>query len=155
MQSNTLVKLIIAAIVLFILWTKGVPWIKQHASLGSADSSRSTSDTNDSCVLTAEAASNVWSSGVVRFANPPYDLGSWRDLQSRVDSRIRSAEEKCTCGTDSCTKVLEAMSDLRRLMAESDGAIRGDAPPPSDLVQRQERIDNTIEAARDLVRQGK
>lgn len=154
MQSNTLVKLIIAALVLFILWTKGLPWLKQHGSLGSP-ASLSTSDTNDSCVSYAEAASNAWSSGVVRFANPPYDVASWSDFESSIDSKIRSAEEKCTCATDSCGKVLDAMGNLRKAMSDSDAAIRGNAPPPSDLVQRQEQIDNAIDAARDLAKQGK
>jgi hypothetical protein len=153
-KSNTLVKLVVAAVVLFLLLTKGVPWIKQHGSFGSG-STVTASKPDDSCVPYGESASSAWSSGVMRFANPPYDLSAWSDFQSSIDSKIRKAEEKCACDGASCVKVREAMSDLRRLVAESDSGIRGNAAPPSDLVQRQEQIDNTIEAARELVRQGK
>jgi hypothetical protein len=40
------------------------------------------------------------------------------------------------------------MSDLRTLVSECDTAIRNGSPPPSDMVQRQEAIDNAIAAAK-------
>ena len=47
------------------------------------------------------------------------------------------------------------MRDLRSLVAEMDSSLRGGLPPPSDLVQRQEAIDNAISSAHDLAQQGK
>lgn len=154
MQSNTLIKLIIAAAVIFVLWTKGMPWLKEHGGPGAASSSTASSSDN-SCVSYAEAASSRWSSGITRFANPPYDIAAWGEFQSSVDSKIHTAEEKCACVNESCSKALEAMGALRSLLTDSDAGIRGNSPPPSDLVQRQEQVDNTIDAARDLARQGK
>ena len=41
------------------------------------------------------------------------------------------------------------MSDLRSLVSEMDSSLRSGSPPPSDLVQRQEAIDNAVNTARD------
>ena len=39
-----------------------------------------------------------------------------------------------------------------QLVNDLDGSIRGGTEPPADIVQRQEQIDNTINAARDSLR---
>ena len=100
----------------------------------------------------AAGASETWGSGVGRFANPPYDMAAWDDFRSRVETGARRAQEKCLCGDAACNSAKSAMSDLRGLVSEMDSALRSGSPPPSDLVQRQEAIDNAINAARDQAR---
>ena len=102
-----------------------------------------------SCASAAAAASDTWGSGVGRFANPPYDTSAWDDFRSRVEEQARRAQEKCLCADTACTTAKNAMSDLGSLVAEMDTALRSGSPPPSDLVQRQEAIDNAVNSARD------
>ena len=137
---KSLVKL---AIVVAIAWM-GWNWYQKQersrpATAGAAE---------DACPAAAESASNDWGGGIGRFANPPYDLAAWDEFRSRVERQIRDAEGKCSCASDSCTNVKAAMSELRALVRDLDTSIRGGAPPPSDIVQRQESIDNAISAAR-------
>jgi hypothetical protein len=152
---RSLVKLIIAVAVLAFLWKEGIPWWqKNHGSGGSSSSSASTSP-GESCVSAAEAAAETWGSGIGKFANPPYDISGWDEFRSKVENQARSAERDCMCGSESCNAAKSSLNDLRSLVNELDGSIRSGMPPPSDLVQRQESIDNGVERARELVKQGK
>lgn len=153
MEGKTLLKLAVVVIVALLIWKKGIPWWKeQHASQASAISNTSV---NNTCVDAAAEADDTWGSGVGHFANPPYDLTAWDDFRSRVETQARRAEEKCLCADSSCTTAKQAMSDLRSLVLEMDQSLRSGSPPPSDLVQRQESIDNAVNNARDLAKQGK
>jgi len=104
------------------------------------------------CAAAAAAAGETWGSGVGRFANPPYDTAAWDEFRSRVETQARQAQEKCLCGDAACNTAKGAMSDLRSLVNEMDSALRSGSPPPSDLVQRQEAIDNAINAAREAAK---
>jgi len=128
-----------------------VPWWEARRG-GSAKSTSASA--GDSCVELAEKASETWGSGLNRFVNPPYDLDAWGSFRSRTDAAIAKAESRCNCDQESCTKVRQAMGELRTLVSEIDNTIRAGSPPPDGLVQRQEQIDNTINAARDAVRGG-
>ncbi len=151
MTVKGLVQLIVVIAIVFFIWKKGVPWYEHRHAASSASSSAP----DDSCVAAAEAAGEMWGSGVGHFANPPYDLTAWSDFRSGVEQRARSAEGKCLCAAESCTAAKTAMNDLRALANDMDSSLRSGSPPPSDLVQRQESIDNGINSARDLVKQGK
>jgi len=153
MQGKTLVKLAIAVAVVILIWKKGVPW--WYARQASKAEAVSASSPNDACVEAAAAADDAWGSGVGRFANPPYDLAGWDQFRSNIEQQARRAEEKCLCADSSCTTAKQAMSDLRSLILEMDQSLRSGSPPPSDLVQRQEAIDNAVNSARDQARQGK
>ena len=146
-----LVQLVVVVVIALLIWKKGVPWFETHFSGKSA--ALETSDAaGGSCVELAEHASEVWGSGIGHFANPPYDLGAWGEFRSRVDVAIAKAEANCNCDNDSCTKPKQAISDLRKLVNDLDGSIRNGTEPPGDIVQRQEQIDNAINAARDSLR---
>jgi hypothetical protein len=146
-----LVQSAVVVLIAVVVWKKGIPWWQAHH--GSPSSTTATA--GGSCVELAEHASEVWGSGIARFANPPYDLSAWGEYRTRVDTAIAHAESQCACGEESCRKAREAMGDLKSLVSELDGSIRNGSPPPDGIVQRQERIDNTINEARDAVRSGK
>src|SRR5438094_1482181 len=122
-----LIKLVVVVIVVYLLWTKGRPWWNEHYGRRAASSTTATA--GGSCIELAEHASEVWGSGIGRFANPPYDLGAWGEFRSRVDAGIAHAESMCNCNEDSCTKSKQAMNDLRTLVSELDGSIRNGTPP--------------------------
>ncbi len=147
---NNALKFIVALVIVAVAWKFGGPWVKEH--LGTPASTSKSSD--NSCVAAAESASERWGSGVTRFS-PPYDVAAWESFRSDVDSRIGTAERKCSCSLDSCVKTRQALSEMRSLLNETDSMVRGNSEPPAGLVQRQEEIDATISAARELVLQGK
>jgi hypothetical protein len=152
MQGSTIIKILIAVVLVAVIWKKGIPW--WQAQRGTATTS-ATATADDSCVSAAERASEVWGSGLRNFVNPPYDIAAWDEFRSRTDQAISAAERKCSCNADSCTTAKSAMSELRALIGEMDSSIRYTSPPPVGIVQRQEQIDNAISSARDLVSQGK
>jgi hypothetical protein len=134
---KTLLVVIIIAAAAWYLWT--------HYGNNHRDTVANAGATaTESCTAAARAAADTWGSGVGHFANPPYDTGAWDEFRSRVEDQARRAQEKCLCGEASCTSNRSAMSELRSLVAEMDTSLRSGSPPPSDLVQRQEAIDNAI-----------
>jgi hypothetical protein len=143
---RSLVKLVIVVAVAVVIWKKGIPWWEAHHGGGAAKKSEAAA--GDSCVELAEKASETWGSGLARFVNPPYDLSAWGDFRSRTDAAIARAESQCNCDQESCRKVRQAMGDLRALVSEMDGSIRAGTPPPDNVVQRQQQIDETINGAR-------
>ncbi len=152
MQGKTIVKILVAVVVLAVIWKKGIPWWQEHRSQATTSS---TATADDSCVSAGERASEVWGSGLRNFVNPPYDMAAWDEFHSRTEQAISAAERKCSCNADSCMSVKSAMSELRSLVSEMDSSIRNTSPPPAGIVQRQEQIDNALTSARELVRQGK
>lgn len=153
MQGSTLVKLVIVAAVLFVLWKEVLPKISTHTSPATQTNTGTSAGTN--CVFEARGASDYWSGTLPRFANPPYDMQAWDDFKSHLDARINRAQEKCSCAEESCKLGREAIDDLKTLAGEMDSAIRNGSSPPSDLVQRQERIDNAINSAQDAAERQK
>jgi hypothetical protein len=147
---DRLVKLLVVAAIAFVAWKYVVPWVKKQG--GSSETT--VAGGGASCVRSAERASEAWGSGLSRFTNPPYDAASWSTFRGNVESRINAAEADCTCAVESCTKAREAMRDLRSLVNDLDSTVRNGSPA-SDLVQRQEAIDNRINEAGELARAGK
>jgi hypothetical protein len=155
MDLNRIIKWVVIIAIAIAVWKFGIPWVKQQNFGGTSTTSTGKSGGDSSCVKTAEDASSALGSGIGRFVNPPYDLNAWSSFRSDVDSKISSAESACSCADESCQKVREAMRDLRGIVSELDSSIRTGGSPPEQLVQRQERIDNLLNEAGDLVRAGK
>jgi hypothetical protein len=153
MRTETLIKLIIVAVVVLILYKKGLPWLKGHQAASSKASVTAANDKD--CAGAAAAASETWGSGVSRFNSASPDVAEWTNFRSSVDNEISSALKECGGYCESCNKGREAMQQLRSLISDFDGAIRTGNALPGDVVQKQEIIDNLIDAARELQRQGK
>ncbi len=151
MGTNRLLNWIVVIVLAIVAWKYGLPWAKERMRGSAAVSS----SPEISCTTTAQHASEIWGSGLHRFANPPYDLAAWSDFRSGVESEIAKAQTECRCSQQSCETVRGAMSDLRSLVSEFDTAIRNGSPPPDNAVSRQESIDTTIETAAALARGGK
>jgi len=151
MDGTRLVKWILVLVCAIIAWKYALPWAQKqmHGRPSAAASS------DNSCIAAAQRASETWGSGLHRFINPPYDLSAWSGFRSDVDAKIAAAETECRASAPSSDAARAAMSDLRGLTGDLDTAIRNGSAPPDDAVQRQEAIDNKIEAAADLARAGK
>jgi len=152
MDAKVLIKWVIVIAVIVVVWKKGVPWWKEHHT---ASTPTTASSPAQDCASAAAAASEAWGSGVGRFANPNVDMSAWEEFRSRVDQQARRAQERCLCGDSACNTAKNALADLRGLVSEMDSSLRSGSPPPSDLVQRQEAIDNAINSAREQAQQAK
>lgn len=150
MNADRIVKLVVVAAIVFVAWKYVVPWIKEEGGGGKT----SVTSSDNMCVRGAERASETWGSGLRQFVNPPYDLNAWSSFRGNVESRISDAESACSCSAESCTKVREAMRDLRSLVADLDSTIRNGSEP-SGFVERQGAIDDKINEAAELARAGK
>jgi len=152
------IKLALVAVAVYILWVKVLsPWMHKPVDITgtSGAQSQAVAMGASSCPELAAKASETWGGGIGRFANPPYDLNEWSEFHNRVSTAIGLAEATCTCGSESCSKANGAVSNLRSLVNAFDTAIRNGSAPPDDAVQQQEKIDQAIEQARQLVREGK
>ncbi|HVE70818.1 MAG TPA: hypothetical protein VNI54_05565 [Thermoanaerobaculia bacterium] len=152
MDFGRIVKLLVVVGVVFLLWKYVVPMVKSSGRRG--DTRSTVSSGSGSCVQSAERASEEWGSGLRQFANPPYDSMAWSVFRGKVESKIGSAERDCGCDSASCEKSREAMRDLRSLVGDFESTIRNGSSA-SDFVQRQESIDNKINDAGALARDGK
>lgn len=150
---DRIVKLLVVVAIVFVAWKYGLPWIQKQTSKTGTDSAASSSPAV-ACVDRASQTSEKWGSGLHQFANPPYDLNAWASFRSDVESSINAAEAECDCAGEACEKTRGALRDLRSLVGDVDSTIRKGSDA-SDLVQRQERIDNAINNAADLARDGK
>ena len=142
MDVGRIVKIVVVIAVIFAIWKYGVPWIQRQGSVGTSK----TASSDNSCISSAQRASEKWGSGLGQFVNPPYDLDAWSTFRGNVESSISAAESDCGCAAESCTKAREAMRDLRSLVADLDSTLRNGSDP-SGFVQRQEAIDNKINEA--------
>lgn len=147
---GNLLKWLVILVLLFIGWKALAPRIKGLKTTKSTATS-SAAKGDDSCVGRATSASNAWGNGLGSFVNPPFDTEAWSSFSRDVKQHISEAEAKCACESDSCIKARGAMSDLRGLLSEMDSSVRSNSPPSSDLVRRQEAIDNAIDEARALI----
>jgi hypothetical protein len=154
MDIGRLLKWAVIIAVVVIVWKVVLPKLNGQKTDAGTSSSSPSAPGND-CLKRAEAASEVWGRSLGRFANPPYDISAWSSFRGQVDEKIEAAMSDCNCSGESCQKATAAMRDLRSLVSEMDSAIRGGSAPPDDAVQRQEQIDNQINEAADLVRDGK
>ena len=149
---DRIVKLVVVAAIVFAAWKYVVPWVKKQGGSGPAETV--VAGGGASCVRSAERASETWGSGLRQFVNPPYDANAWSGFRGRVESGINAAEAECDCRADSCEKARSAMRDLRALVNDMDSTVRTGSSA-SDFVQRQEAIDNRINEALELARDGK
>ena len=102
------------------------------------------------CVFEARQVNDYWSSHIGSFTN---STQGWDTFKSDMDSRLSSADSKCRCSEEACTKSIEAMNELRTMLSEMDAAQRnGGSGMPTDLAQRQERVDQALDAAKDVAR---
>ncbi len=145
-----IIRVAIAIAVVVFIWKKGIPWLQEQHS-----GSPATASAGDSCTPYADSAANTWSSGIRKFTNPPYDIPAWESFRSDVQKRLSEAAIHCGCSEESCAKAKEAMNGLRDMVNDVDGMIRNNTAPPSNIVSRQEDVDNLVDQAKNLAKQGK
>ena len=98
---KSLFKLVVIVVIVLLIWKKGIPW--WQANHGKSASSSSTATAGGSCIELAEHASEVWGSGLARFANPPYDLGAEFSFFGEIRGRGSVPDFACWGMAFGCT----------------------------------------------------
>lgn len=156
---DKIIKLVVLAVLLFVAFDRGLPWIQRNLAdradaIGDVASGAATHGAASTCVSAADRASNAFGASIGRLGGPDGDLDSWSDFMDRVESKINQAEDRCECDVSSCEKASQAMSALAGVLRDFDDQKRGSGGLGSDPVRRQERINDLLDEARRLARQG-
>ena len=144
MDLGRVVKWIVIAAIVFFAWKLLGPMLQKPISTSTGGSGTTTNP----CINAAERASETWGGGIGRFATQTSDTTEWSVFRGSVEGRIGAAESACNCAEPSCETARTALRDLRSVVNDVDDAFRRGTSPPADIVQRQEAIDNQINAAR-------
>ncbi|HEX6177616.1 MAG TPA: hypothetical protein VF057_04615 [Thermoanaerobaculia bacterium] len=150
MDLGRIFKWIVIAAILFFAWKLVGPMLQKPMSSTTSDGGSA----DNSCIAAAARASETWGSGIGRFVNSD-DSTAWETFRGNVEMRIGAAESACDCADQSCQTARIAMGDLRAIVGDVDNAFRSNSGPPTDIVQRQEAVDNQIDTAREQVRAGR
>lgn len=149
-------KLIKYAVILglaYVAYTEGPKWVEQIGELGSGLGRKGGSVGIGRCVAATETASETFARGMRDFSKPPVDIDAWDHFMEGLKGHMYDAENECSCARDSCQRASEALDELRSLMSDFDGSLRG-SNLALNPARRQETIDRLLKRARELDRQG-
>ena len=143
--------LAIIAIVVYVAYTQGLPWLKEALSLEPSEEVGGPGRGGGSrCVETAWRASEKLA-GEVRHARPPVDLDAWGISYQEISRAIGTAEIECSsCLAEACRKAQAAVSELRGLALQFDDMARGDRQGMGNPAHQMERIHRLLNEARAL-----
>jgi hypothetical protein len=147
-----IVQLLAVALLLFILVTEGIPWIRERIEglTPASFNARRLPQGGDApaCVeLTHEVSAYVIDQAVAA-SQPPGDRTRWLGSLGRIEDRLYEARRACTCTTDACSTSREALAEVSSLVADIDRLIGGDARGAGELARRQESINALLEQVR-------
>ncbi|MEM7052014.1 MAG: hypothetical protein AAF604_20265 [Acidobacteriota bacterium] len=153
-----LLRLAIYGAVLYFGVTELWPWLQAKVvGTGSNTAAVATSAGNSEgsvCVEAAQGVSRDLAIEARAFRTPPHDLAAWGQSTARINDAISSAERRCTCPEESCRTARRGLDELRRLHTIFDGMIRGDTSSFGNPAVQRERVDDLLDRARALARQG-
>lgn len=137
---NRLITVAIVIGVAYVLLTKAVPMIFDQFS-GTTVSTEGTASSEDGrCVDQAVGANDLLTSTARQYGQPPVDVEAWSDAQWEIESQIQSAASACGCMSDACRTASEAIDEMRGLLSNLDGMVRGNSPGFANPANQQERI---------------
>jgi len=96
------------------------------------------------CLFEARQANEFFGSRIGSFTN---NTTGWDTFKTEMDAKLSGADAKCSCGDDACKSAADAINQLRSMVNDMDSAVRSNSGVPTDLVQRQERVDQALDAA--------
>ena len=145
-----IIKLIVVAAVIYFALSYAVPWIKGLAGAPLRSGGGNTDTGAGRCIDLASRASSAFGEEVRLFSSPPVDVNAWGASVTRIQLKVADAESACYCSSPACPKAREALSELRSLVSQMDGFVRGDATGMSNPASYAERVDQLLDEARAL-----
>ena len=147
MLSRLLTVAIVLAIAYFLL-TQAGPLIQQQFGGRPAGEEIDSSSEEGRCVDLAFQANDLLTRVARQYGQPPVDVDAWSDAQWELDSEIQAAESACFCSAEACRSASEALSEMRNLVSNLDGMVRGTSPGFANPANQQERIYERLNRAR-------
>ena len=144
-----IVTLAILAIVLFLAYSEGLPWIQQQMGGESGDGG---GEAPARCVHQAERANDTFGDNVGRVFTPGGDPDAWDAFVERVRSETDDARSLCRCREPACEKATEAMDHLGELLDQYDERFRSGGGMSSNPAQELLRMHRLLTEARQLAR---
>ena len=138
-----------------LFYLKGLPWIRANFTRSEPrQASGGGSTYESSCVDRAERVNLAFGSRIGSFVRQSEDTSGWTGFRAGIDQQIAEATTACSCSAQSCEKARKALENLRGVVAELNGAIRGASSPGSGLVLQLEDIEQMLDQARELAASG-
>jgi hypothetical protein len=152
---DKIVRLAVLAAVVYFGATQLIPWMKEKGDFSSGRAGTDLSEIADNdCVSRAMGAPELFASEIRSFGRPPVDEAAWDDSYARIQGRIDSADDACSCSEPSCDKAREGLSQLRGLAGEYAGAFRDGGSPPLNAARELDGIWDLLNEAASLARDG-
>ena len=149
MISKLLTLAILLAVVYLIL-TEALPLLTGGTAGGGAkDGTANVTQEDARCIEQAERAEDRLTSAARQFGQPPVDLEAWSGSMWEIESQLQTAASACLCGSQACEAGGRAVDEMRELLSNLDGMVRGDSPGFANPANQQERILRHLETARD------
>ena len=145
-----IIKLIVVAGIIYFGLTYAIPWFKGLAGAPLRTGGASTGSGAGRCIDLASRASSAFGEEIRRFSRPPFDVNAWSASVTRLQIKMADADSACYCPSAACPKAREALSELRTLVSQFEGFVRGDATGMSNPASLQERVDQLLDEARAL-----
>lgn len=153
------IQLAVVAVILYFGITQGLPWVQRQLGMESGsgfatEDSASLKGDGGACVATARDASLAFGDEMRQFSRPPVDVSVWNESSRRLANLIDAAENACFCAAASCHKAASALSELRAVVDRFDEGFRGQRSVPLNTALDQRRINDLLDEAQALAREG-
>ena len=145
---SRLLSLAIVLVVAYFLLTTAGPMIREQFGGRATSVETDSSSEEGQCVELAFQANELLIRVARQYGQPPVDVDAWSDAQWEIDSEIQSAESTCYCSAEACQSASQALAEMRNLVSNLDGMVRGTSPGFANPANQQERIYDLLNQAR-------
>jgi transposase-like protein len=145
---NRLLTFAIVLGIAYFLLTRFGP-LRQPATSGSGSGpGASPEDDKGRCVELAVDANDSLTRVARQYGQPPVDIEAWASAQWSLESEIQSAESACYCASQACRDATSALAEMRQLLSNLDGMVRGTSPGFANPANQQARIYDLLDQAK-------
>jgi len=155
MDLRKLVKWLVLLLVVVIAWKEGWPHVKTllaAASPSSISADVAGESLDNRCIRLATEAAQDFGDGVSKYGRDRSDTGGWMRFAGRIQKRVESARNYCSCPSDACAKANSALVQLGSLIQRTDGMVRGSTEVTFNPATDMEEIYDKLDQARSLER---
>jgi hypothetical protein len=148
-----LVRITIAAVVLWLAFEFGRPWLARRLDDAGLHRRDSGSGAAAGCIDAVETAVEQFGESMVDQLRPPLDLDRWDETLAAAEGRALRARDQCRCDEasederESCLAALGVLDELEAFHRHADDTLRS-GQPAIDFARRQQELLEGLERAR-------
>jgi hypothetical protein len=153
---KTLLQLVVLAVLGYLFWMYGLPWVNRQVGQSRAPVSSPARGPAGLCVQMAARASEELHDNMLETGRALMDDATWDSVSDQVASEMSQARMACTCKLESCALARTALSTLDGIFSSARGALlRSSQSVPLELSRPYEQANQQLWDAYDLAREGK